>query len=388
MGDTNRRSIFTSTEANSEALLNELNVTFVDDNLDEKEKKTREWEKAVVTELKQLDDEQGKLFKDFTTASQTTTNILQKVEKIIEKVTHQDEVINKLKGELHQAQEKIKQLEKRSEENFDDLILTKNNLSKEVTENYQSLHEIINNSLNKSQLNESIIETFKQPALTCPIFDESYKFRPIKFLDDFERYLKASKYNHAQLLCLLSQSMNGINSSWYDLIQRDINSFEDFAKLFKDKFWNSDIRRNISREIEFGKYYANGKLSRYNYAIRKVNLAYDIDKDLNERELIEKLSRHFDREVRLVIQAKNITKTSEFMKVLSSLDNDDYTSYKDKTKDEKKEYNVNSITTTKNQKRDQNKNLVSNSSTEAKAIFVEKYDRDINPLDIKLPPKN
>ena len=291
------------------------------------------WARAVSEEMKLLFEDVNKNKSETHTLLQSINNLSEKLDKYVGEQAERDK---SFEVRLTKLEDLVNETHRFCESNFDDIIQTKRTLSKEYRDDLDQIRGEIDRMrtvTNKSiDLNDSILEITKAPELKCPVFDETYKFRPMKFLKDLKDFIRASHYNPAQLSYLLSQSMSGMHSAWYDMARRHIHNLDDFEKLFREKFWNSETRRSVYRDLEFGKFRSGEKSSRYSYALRKINAAYDLDENLDEGRLIETLAAHFDKDLRLIIRVQKINKITDFVNVLSSLDAEDFNANKEKSR--------------------------------------------------------
>lgn len=246
--------------------------------------------------------------------------------------------------------------------------------------------------LNNQSVNESIPKAIKKPILTCPVFDENYEYRPMRFINNLKHYFHENPHSSVELKCALSNAMKGQHIHWFDFISCNLESFEDFETSFKEKFWSVEIQRNIVRELEFGKYKKEtNKQNFYNYALEKINLAYDMNENLNEKELIVKLARHFDRDVRILVKVKSIDKINDFLNLLALQDSEDFVKEKQLHLNDPKNENILSKTSINILKNELNQNELINgtlskrklrSRTRAK-LYQEKIAQQIKNQEEK-----
>jgi len=79
-----------------------------------------------------------------------------------------------------------------------------------------------------------------------------------------------------------------------NLIRNQIYNWDSFETLFLQKFWNSDIQRNIKQRLDLEHYQLGGKLNRADYFIQRVVLLKSMTSPPTEEEIINQLLPHFD----------------------------------------------------------------------------------------------
>ena len=88
-----------------------------------------------------------------------------------------------------------------------------------------------------------------------------------------------------ELLFIISRSLKGTASIWWDTVEASIHSFEEFEKKFKRKFWSEERTDELVDKIEHGIYSSRRPLSRVNYTMSLISLAQDLDR-YTEEELV------------------------------------------------------------------------------------------------------
>ena len=125
--------------------------------------------------------------------------------------------------------------------------------------------------------------------------------RPVKFLNDLDRYIMFMKIDSIESVQIVSQALDRIAKDWWYIHESDVREYEQFKSRFKDRFWSSTIQRQTRRKVDFGTYYAGvdcwGKLDMVTYATtifdyaKELKLIYEEE----EEELTEKLADHFEK---------------------------------------------------------------------------------------------
>ena len=141
--------------------------------------------------------------------------------------------------ELHNLLEKLKECCEELQLQIEELKKSKSN------NNYSNL------SIEKSKI-KIPIRSFKGTDME----------RPVKFMNELDRYISFIKINSTERIPIISQSLEEIAKDWSYIHQTDVCEYDQFKELFKDRFWNSTIKRQTRRKLEFGTFYAVGKLDR------------------------------------------------------------------------------------------------------------------------------
>ena len=104
------------------------------------------------------------------------------------------------------------------------------------------------------------------------------------------------KFDERGSIQIVSQALLGVAKDWWYVYESNVQGYEQFKELFKDRFWNSTIQRQTRRKVEFGTFYAGGKLDRVTYATAVFGYAKELDLSYSDEELSEKLAEHFEKE--------------------------------------------------------------------------------------------
>ena len=80
----------------------------------------------------------------------------------------------------------------------------------------------------------------------------------------------------AESIQIVSQALGGIAKDWWYVYESNVREYTQFKDLFKDGFWNSTIQRQTRRKVEFGTFYAGGKLDRRTYATTRFGYAKEL----------------------------------------------------------------------------------------------------------------
>ncbi|XP_043271228.1 nuclear transcription factor Y subunit gamma-like [Venturia canescens] len=154
-----------------------------------------------------------------------------------------------------------------------------------------------------------------------PTFDGSSNKRPIKFIKEFRHYCEVTNPTFTEMKYLLSQSLEKAAKEWWELVEDQVNSFEDVEKRFTNRFWSHDVQRRVRKDLEFGKYPEKpGKLTKVEYATRTFGAARDLIPPPSDPDIVASLSQHFTEEIRATIISRGFETLEQLIEFLEKLD--------------------------------------------------------------------
>ena len=192
------------------------------------------------------------------------------------------------------------------------------------------------------------------------------------------------KINSIERIQIVSQALEGIAKDWWYII--DILIYIDLLCLyftfpnthiiylyiwkfsnnvFKDRFWNSTIKRQTRRKVEFGTFYAWSKLDRVIYVTTIFGYAKELELACSEEELTDRLADHFEKGIRHAFTGQQVKSKSTLFKILTDYDNDDKRDQNRKTNRDKNKREV--MSDEENEKHVQNQNQNVNENQQRKS---------------------
>lgn len=120
---------------------------------------------------------------------------------------------------------------------------------------------------------------------------------------------------------ILSSCLKGTPKDWWDLVKQENNTIESFCEKFKDRYWNENVQYETKRKLEFGHYVPSAETSMSTYAIKIFRDAKGLNPPLRDAEIIQKLSRHFNEEIRVAILGRHIQVLQDLLELLERFDN-------------------------------------------------------------------
>ena len=93
-----------------------------------------------------------------------------------------------------------------------------------------------------------------------------------------------------------------------------------FFQKFTERYWNEKDQHEIRRKLEFGNHQSERNASRAEYAISLYAEAIELSPPMTPIEIIQKLARHFNEEVKYAIIGRGISRVEELIDLLENFD--------------------------------------------------------------------
>jgi hypothetical protein len=121
--------------------------------------------------------------------------------------------------------------------------------------------------------------------------------KPINYVRELEEYFQLLNVGDELGLKLIGQCLTNEAKDWW-IARRDIiNTWEEFKQRFLSRYWGDETQRNIRRDLEFGYYVPDSKVSWSEYTSKKFAAACGITPVIPECEIVGNLIRHFDESI-------------------------------------------------------------------------------------------
>lgn len=157
--------------------------------------------------------------------------------------------------------------------------------------------------------------------MTPPTYEDRADEKPIKFLRDLNEYCAVTQAEPEEARYVVSQALKGAAGEWWRLVQDEIGDWQTFEKRFIAKFWSEGRQNGIRKNMEFGHYEVEGKISRCEYAMQIFGLAKDLTRKPSEQEVIAQMANHFNEEIRAAIFSREINNKERLFQMLERFDN-------------------------------------------------------------------
>lgn len=191
-------------------------------------------------------------------------------------------------------------------------------LTEDIREINQDFLQLKNNTPNlhsgQTNLSNIVVNNEGKP----PNFHDNEKDRPLKFLRDMRQYVEGNNLELGKIKYTLSRCLQGNAASWWDIICDRIESWDDFEKYFRERFWSEFKIKKLRETLRFGRYRSN--ISRMQYASDILSLMYELEPETSEAEKIALLINHFERNVQIAMIGREINSLSELNRILEQYD--------------------------------------------------------------------
>ena len=77
--------------------------------------------------------------------------------------------------------------------------------------------------------------------IKIPIFKGTDQERPIKFLNDLEKYIAFMKIDGRESIQIVSPALEAAAKDWWYIHETDVLEYDQFKNLFNERFWNLTI---------------------------------------------------------------------------------------------------------------------------------------------------
>ena len=139
----------------------------------------------------------------------------------------------------------------------------------------------------------------------------------MKYLKGLLEYFHVANVTQRMFKHVIMQSLRGTVTDWWELIQDNIQTINEFKTRFTDRYLRRQTQAKIRNELKFGFYEPPGNLSKSEYVIRLYNHQVQILSDTpNESDTGDTFLSHFDRDIQ---QAVFTQKSTPFEALLSLL---------------------------------------------------------------------
>ncbi|XP_051159025.1 uncharacterized protein LOC127280186 [Leptopilina boulardi] len=163
--------------------------------------------------------------------------------------------------------------------------------------------------------------------------NSSNKFRPIKnlkfcgmrdpvhpalFIENFEFYATEENLNEDEKQNHFVNSLRKYAAIW--LNDRGYGTYDEMKEAFLSFYWSSDIQDLFVKNLETGKYTKKCQLSMANYFFKHAIGAKYLDISPSEKEIIDKLMKHFDKHIEDEILIQKAKTMEEVIDILKRID--------------------------------------------------------------------
>ena len=143
---------------------------------------------------------------------------------------------------------------------------------------------------------------------------------PIRYINELKKYWEAVEPRENETHYLIERSLRGPPGDWQQIVKNEVRNLQTFLKKFTQRYWSEQVQHEIRRKLEFGHHKAEKVTSKAQYAISLYAEAIELNPSLTAVEIIQKLSIHFNEEVKYAIIGRGITRVEELINLLEDFD--------------------------------------------------------------------
>lgn len=151
-----------------------------------------------------------------------------------------------------------------------------------------------------------------------PTFGKYYS--PMKFLSELRDFWTAVNPEREEAAFMLGSCLKGPPKDWWDLVKENGDDLDSFCVKFKERLWSENAQYEVKRRLEFGDYNPSTDINMSNYTIKVFRDSRNLTPPLSDSEIIRKMSRHFNEEIRIAILGRKIETLNELLELLERFD--------------------------------------------------------------------
>lgn len=232
----------------------------------------------------------------------------QQLKKVENKYEGQDEIVNDLRRSTNTN---FRNIEKDLENDFVSIDGLRRSLAN-LTQNRMG-----EGTFNMERNHQS---NFKPKP---PSFNNDLSESPVNFLNNMESYLRVVNLDQDELIYTIESCLGRNCKAWFNVIKDRIVDWDSFVVEFRNMFWNDTTKSEKRREIEFGKYDKNSRVSRVQYATNLMSAAKDAVDNFSEKDLCIAIRAHFERDVRIALRMGKVETLKDLVESLQEFDSGD-----------------------------------------------------------------
>ena len=128
---------------------------------------------------------------------------------------------------------------------------------------------------------------------------KSYKRNPIEFFERVEEnLLRNRKKRWTVIRRMLDEMFKDTHDNWWTATRHDIQSYPEFKKQFKAKYWSEATQNIVRDDLCHGRYEPYTGQTPSAYFLGKVCLARNLEPRIPDECLVTKLALHYRKEIK------------------------------------------------------------------------------------------
>lgn len=176
--------------------------------------------------------------------------------------------------------------------------------------------EIIESSPNTTQASHTSNINPMRFNSKAPLFADGVS--PMKFIKELKEFWRMMKPSNEQTAFVINSCLKGPAKDWWDLVKEREDGIDQFCDKFKRRYWGEITQHSIRTKLEFGQHQGSEDNSMVNYALNLFREAKDLEPPMSSVEIIRKLSRHFNEDIRIAILSRPISRVEDLLEMLET----------------------------------------------------------------------
>ena len=210
----------------------------------------------------------------------------------------------RVEGLQKETNHKIEQIQTRVEEKYSKLDASVSEVKDTTTAQEGKIAEF---RVRELRLQEEINALKGRPLISSHISCsenreainfKNYKRNPIEFIERVEENLARTRETRWTVIKgMIDEMFKEVHDNWWTAVRPDIHNFNEFKKLFKDKYWSEATQHVVRNNISNGRFDPYLGQSPTAYFLGKVSVARNLEPNIPEECLVTQLAYHYDGEI-------------------------------------------------------------------------------------------
>lgn len=174
-----------------------------------------------------------------------------------------------------------------------------------------------NNGNSMLLVDKQYISIFKDLGGYNLFYNPNGNMHPMIFLKKLKKlFVDAGVPENAQINFAFN-CLRGSAADWAATRENSFDTFENFEAAFRDRYWGVENERELFLELKYGEYRSG---NRADYMLKMAGKAAFLTEKIAETELVDYLSKHFEREIQRAVCLSGIKTIDEFDSYLRKVD--------------------------------------------------------------------
>ena len=256
-----------------------------------------------VNEIKKLiEAESSQTLQKIASQNQVTENKLEQVSETVGHLDSKIQMLEKDKGGENAIESRMTEIS----------AIIQSEVENKLKQSLESRNNCVVTNGNITHIKPKGIE------VNIPIFKDSRRCLPIKFLKDLDQYFSLlGVEDDMTKLLLVNTAMQGEAISWWTAYRDSIRSFEEFKDKFRARFFGQD-RQNTLYTRFYSNNFKEGRLTEY--FLQEYNTVQQLENIGTNQHILSTLVTHLPANVQLLISTADMLNLETILIRLTQLD--------------------------------------------------------------------